>query len=82
MPWLIVKLTLDREFNALPIPDLALDVHLAGMPGAPGAIALLFGHVSIIYKSGICVFLELAARTGFVSNYTLFVVFKRKVTNI
>jgi hypothetical protein len=37
MPWLVVKLTWLDALKDFPIPDLELDVHLPGIPGAPGA---------------------------------------------
>jgi hypothetical protein len=38
MQWLSVKITVEEVLIDFPIPVLALDVHLAGIPGAPGAI--------------------------------------------
>jgi hypothetical protein len=37
MPWLRVNQTLLARLKAVPTPDFALEVHLAGIPGHPGA---------------------------------------------
>src|SRR5580700_4126568 len=37
MPWLSVNQTLLTRLSAVPTPTLALEVHLPGIPGHPGA---------------------------------------------
>lgn len=45
----MVKETSDAALIDFPIPDLALEVHRGGIPGAPGAILLLSKCLSNLF---------------------------------